>query len=521
MNSLEGLFHFVNHLPSRVGVVSPGSRNAPVVSALSKVGFQLHTAIDERAAGFLALGMAKALGQPIVLSCTSGSAVVNYYPAVVEAFYARIPLIILTADRPPESIHNWDGQAIMQTNIFAPHIRGFFELSIGENAENGKELGKLVANHLKNSIPGPIQINLPFREPFYSELEKIKEFEDAAKPEQLSFSPKVQISLHLFLQDKNIKSKKILIVHGDAASEQITIANDAPFQAVSLADITANQPSNIPNWYQRLDDFPNLESLCPDILITTGTTIVNRKLRLFLKKCRPKKHFHISHYSEMGNPYENDLILVFPEKKYVSIDLDVNEFNHQENAYFQLWQKAINENSVAQNIDLEAEMVREIICHLPDKSTFFVGNSMPIRHVSNHAALIAQKKINILANRGVSGIDGCLSTAIGFSKANKEKVYVLIGDVAMLYEMNSLLNVNEDTQLIIIVLNNKGGRIFEKINAPSVLGKDILYLTTPHNFNFEYIAKQFGLSYFVSGKKEEFQSIFTSFKGNLLFEVCV
>jgi 2-succinyl-5-enolpyruvyl-6-hydroxy-3-cyclohexene-1-carboxylate synthase len=517
MKSFEGLELLIKNLPTNTVVVSPGSRNAPVIFYLYHLHFQIYSAIDERAAGFLALGIAKASHQPVIINCTSGSAVVNYYPAVTEAYYSRIPLIILTADRPKSDINNWDGQAIMQENIFHPHIRGYFELENPEDAASGELLSQKLLHCINETIPGPIQINIPFAEPFYSKLSLKKSLsKEYRQIVPFNSFKESTISLKKLLQKYQLKEEKILIVHGDSSGESINLIFDSDIKPVILSDVTSKCLSNIQHWenidFSILDD-----SFLPDVLISTGTTIVNRNLRNYLKSRPIENHLHISHFSEIGNPYNNTVQLVKPSADIISLNLKFENHKPQSD-YLTKWKNIANNNS-ANDSDQEFVLFRNVLENIPKESSIFVGNSMPIRHAGKCEDIVTKNRLKIHSNRGVSGIDGCISTAIGIAKSSQKPMYVFTGDVAFLYETNSLLNLNTNDPVTIIVINNKGGRIFEKIKGSDALQEAIKYMTTGHSYSFDKIAEFYNLNYSLIEITDDLSNLFNNKSGNRIIEL--
>ena len=238
----------VSGLAAENAVISPGSRNAPIIYHLSNSHIQCYSVVDERSAGFVALGMAKAKGKPVILNCTSGTAVLNYYPAIAEALYARVPLIVLTADRQPEKIDAWDGQAIRQKGVFANHIRAEFETPATYEVESSfSVIADKVNAYFESQIPGPIHINVPIREPFYADLAAI---ESDQKTTNLT-NRKAEISLRLLQEQlgENFQGKNILVFNGMQSGEQVKLNIDClAWQTVEISDITSNIPSELVSW---------------------------------------------------------------------------------------------------------------------------------------------------------------------------------------------------------------------------------------------------------------------------------
>ena len=225
MNVQQCINTLVSHLPGSHAVISPGSRNAPVIYALHHSRKSCHSIVDERSAAFVALGMAKHTKQPVILSCTSGTAALNYYPAIAEAFYARVPLIILTADRPPEKIDAWDGQAIRQKGVYENHIRAAFQTPDSyEDTIAFMEIAQRVSKCMDSEIAGPIHINIPIREPFYDfNTEGLEEIVNEVKKSKTFEISASSIAKHTGL-DFNLK--KVLMFNGMDDGEDIRLASD-------------------------------------------------------------------------------------------------------------------------------------------------------------------------------------------------------------------------------------------------------------------------------------------------------
>lgn len=501
MNVQRCINALIANLPCNQAVISPGSRNAPVVYALHHSGINCHSIVDERSAAFVALGIAKETRLPVILSCTSGTAALNYYPAIAEAFYARVPLIILTADRPPEDIDAWDGQAIRQKSVYKNHIRAEFEtLDDYDDFTNFEAIGKQVAACLKSEIAGPIHINIPIREPFYNfnddGLEKAHE--------QFSANPVTEMKLTALAKyvGMSFRDKKVLVVHGMQSSEQVTITSDE--FSVVLSDITSNQPGNMDYWDALLfsaqtkpDGLSHLEVLRPDVLVTTGTTTVSKGLKRFLRHFKPKFHFHLSKYEEVGNMFRTKPTCIPPEE--VNQEIGNKSNVETDDSYRIAWQNITSEfEQRFSRLDWKAfnefTAVNYILSQLPDGAILHLGNSMPVRY----ASFLWKKASNniVRSNRGTSGIDGSTSTAVGNALVSNGPVYLITGDIAFFYDINALFNQHLPKNLKIILLNNRSGGIFEMISGPDKMGEAIDYQTTPHHYSAEHLAEHFDVSYF-------------------------
>ena len=503
MNIQQCINTLVSHLPGSHAVISPGSRNAPVIYALHHSSKSCHSIVDERSAAFVALGMAKHTKQPVILSCTSGTAALNYYPAIAEAFYARVPLIILTADRPPEKIDTWDGQAIRQKGVYENHIRAAFQTPDSyEDTTAFKEIAQRVQKCMDSEIAGPIHINIPIREPFYdfntegleeiaNEVKKLKTFEISA----------ASIAKHTGL-DFNLK--KVLMFNGMDDGEDIRLASDD--NSVILSDLTSNQTSDVHYWDAMLfsaQSKPNgiefLSVLRPDVLITTGTTAISKGLKRFLQFHKPEHHFHISSYYEVGDMFETNPTIIHPKEIQPVEETENDVDGEREGAYVNAWLNMTREfqdrfSQLEWSTYNEFCVINYVLSKIPKNAILHVSNSMPPRYVS----FLLNSDINnitVQCNRGTSGIDGSTSTAVGNAMLAKEDVYLITGDVAFFYDINALYNESLPQNLKIILLNNGAGGIFEMISGPDKMGEALHYQTTPQSRTAENLAEHFGLKY--------------------------
>ncbi len=516
-------------------VISPGSRVAPLTLGIVRHhDTQKITVVDERSACFIALGQALEFLNDtshhkemtfVGLACTSGSSVYNYAPAVAEAFYQQIPLLILTADRPPEWIGQQDGQAIEQRNIFGKHVKKYFELPVNFSHPDAIWHAERIMNEaclaLKSQPYAPVHINVPIREPFYPEKEasitpKTNRIWKELKPNLQLSSQQWQEIFHLW-ESYDYK----LIVAGqqffDKDLQHILQKLYHDFQLPIVADSLANLPSL--DFIHHHDIFlGNLtteqkQKLQPEILITFGKSLISKSLKLFLKNFPPKYHLHIQPYGEVADTFQTITHIIrlepihFWKKLYEDWDfktlLERDEDGEKEEFvlawehYENLGDMKINRFFAEHQPFSEFEVVGEILENLPKNSNLHIGNSMPIRYVNFWG--IPPTEVSVFCNRGTSGIDGCVSTAIGAAIAKPEKNNVLIiGDLSFLYDKNGLWHQYLPKNLKIIVLNNFGGNIFSMIDGAKNQPELDTYFHTPHTQTMEKFAAVFGLEYHVA-----------------------
>lgn len=494
----------IANLPGDHAVLSPGSRNAPVMYALEHSAFTCHSVIDERSAAFVALGIAKHTRKPVILSCTSGTASLNYYPAIAEAFYAQIPLIILTADRPIEQIDAWDGQAIRQEKVYSNHVRGEFTTPDSlENVGDFKQIAHKVSELVSNTIPGPIHINISIREPFYSFTNEGLDAKVITPRE----SPIYDVSVDALAKylDGDFTDKKVLIFNGMAGPEKINVASN--HYSVVLSDVTSNQSDDIRYWDAMLfaaqtkkEGLKTLESLRPDILVSTGNTTVSKGLKRFLQHFPPKEHYHISTHDEVGAMFKTSPIIIEPAELELYTGKVQSEDSTLGNRYLSIWLNMTQSfKQKFSKLDWssfnEFTVVNHILNELQSDSILHLSNSMPIRY----ASFLTNSDVNqnlIYCNRGTSGIDGSSSTAVGNALVTEKEVYLLTGDVSFFYDVNAWFNTRLPRNIKIVLMNNGSGGIFNMINGPMQMKEAKVYQTTPHTFTGEHLARHFSLSYF-------------------------
>jgi 2-succinyl-5-enolpyruvyl-6-hydroxy-3-cyclohexene-1-carboxylate synthase len=525
----------------RNAIISPGSRNAPLTIALVRhPGIHTKSISDERSAAFIALGMAQNLHQPIVICCTSGSAAYNYAPAVAEAFFQEIPLIILTADRPKEWIHQHDGQTIYQTDIFGKHVKQSFEIGADYTHPDAIWHIERTVNHavnLANTEPfGPVHINIPLREPFYpAENEEIT-FKENLRIIELLKSENVldtKTWTELFRQFQDYD--KILIAGGqqesDAELSKILMNLQDDFQVVFLGDSISNLGFGA---ISKHDIFlkPENENLKPQLLITFGKSFISKGLKTFLRKNKALEHWHLQSGEHLIDTFQS-LTKIIPMKpldffRKLYEDLDFEQFKNgdedeKDGTYLADWfaheQKAtvyierFFADKIHQEKFNEFYAIKYLMDSLPDNCQLHLANSMSVRY-GNYVGVKPEKNIEIFANRGTSGIDGCVSTAVGQALSTDKLVFLLVGDVAFFYDRNGLWNQYLPNNLRIILLNNHGGGIFRMIDGPSKQPELEDYFETIQSQNAEKTAADAGMEYFLVKNIDDLEKYSLEFLSN-------
>ena len=510
----------VNHIAAacaaagiQQAIICPGSRNAPLTMAFARhPNIKCHSVVDERSAGFIALGMAQQTQFPVALLCTSGSAVVNFYPAVVEAFYQRVPLLIITADRPPELIDQWDGQTMHQNGVFGKHIKAQYTMPDDYSLPQVFSQTTLAAfSDAVSGLQGPVHINVPLREPLYNAINDTFSYPQVEYKTQQTQAEKHSVDA---LQQAFASAKRVMIFSG--AGKRDEALNNALSQigqsAAILADVVSNQHSagNIRHWDFLLakKEEAITNELKPDLLITTGTSTVSKNLKLFLRKNKPQYHFHISPTGEVADPFQTS-----PQVVKGDIAQILSQLNRQNQTthYWQSWNywdgriEQLNAQYFSQAPFCEFSSVKQILNSLPAKGQLQLANSMAVRW----ANLLGVKKelAAVYSNRGVSGIDGCTSTAVGAAYAQPQETVTLItGDVAFFYDSNALWNKFAPANLRIIVLNNSGGGIFRLIDGPGQMAELDEFLATRHQRNARLLCQDMGVEYASANNFEELEN---------------
>jgi 2-succinyl-5-enolpyruvyl-6-hydroxy-3-cyclohexene-1-carboxylate synthase len=523
-------------------IISPGSRNAPLTIALVRhPEIETKSISDERSAAFIALGMAQNLEQPVALCCTSGSAAYNYAPAVAEAFFQEIPLIILTADRPKEWIHQHDGQTIYQTDIFGKHVKQSFEIGADYSHPDSIWHIERTINHainLAKSYPqGPVHINIPLREPFYpSENEEIIFGNQSRVIEVLETEKTLSKESWNELLTRFQDFDNILIAGGQSEKDEnlaiILEKLQDEFQIVCIGDTISNLGFEA---ISKHDIFlkPENENLRPELLITFGKSFISKGLKTFLRKNKAIEHWHLQLGEHLIDTFQSltKIIPITPQTFFTKLyeDLDFDKFKNgdveRDEQFHNDWiaqerkatiylERFFNDKIHQEKFN-EFYVIKNLIDSLPDNCQVHLANSMTVRY-ANYISFHPKKQIEVFANRGTSGIDGCVSTAVGQALSTDKLVFLFVGDVAFFYDRNALWNRYLPNNLRIILLNNHGGGIFRMIDGPSKQPELGDYFETVQTMNAQNTAQDADFEYFKVNSLidlEKYREEFLSNKG--------
>jgi 2-succinyl-5-enolpyruvyl-6-hydroxy-3-cyclohexene-1-carboxylate synthase len=600
MNPLQAVFN-IAEICAQHGItdviLSPGSRSAPLTLAFARhpaYRGKLRVVPDERAAAFIGLGIAQATRRPVVLVCTSGTAGLNYAPAVAEAFFQQLPLLVLTADRPPEWIDQLDGQTIRQRDLYGAHAKGTFDFPADTSHADAKWHGERLINeaiNLTQTFPaGPVQVNVPLREPFYPKAGEEMGYEQHVKiirdDHSNTILPPAEI---LDLRRQLREAGRVLVVAGQQPENPTLTAALYEFAETRRVPVVADTIANLGDVpaVRRQDIFlaglsrEDKAALRPDLLITFGQSLISKALKLFLRDVAPAQHWHLQPAGEVADTFRRltriirvqpavffQQLAVFDTKDYhrdtapTAAVLKTTDgsgsggSNPSFSANVRADQKTIEGSNPILSATEEAGSIpnattdneavpgstptgateatltwqqanaaaaqflgrffaaegqpfnefsgmRQALASLPDGTALHLANSMAVRY-ANILGLPAGRQIDVFANRGTSGIDGCNSTAVGAALAQPERPVVLLtGDVAFFYDRNAFWHNYPTPNLRVVLFNNHGGGIFRLIDGPRQQPELDEFFETTQALMAENLCRDFKLRYLPVSSFEE------------------
>jgi len=511
-------------------IISPGSRNAPIIEAFYRIFREkCISVIDERSAAYVGLGIARTKQLPVVLICTSGSAVLNYAPALAEAYYQHVPLIAITADRPSEWIDQLDNQTIKQENIYSGFIKANYNLPQEISTENNLWHVHRIVNEAFNTAAafpqGPVHINVPLNEPLYLPL--------PASTKDLRIVDSPELITHIELPNNIISewkaAKKILIIHGQDIPQSLVASYFEKLLNDKRICIIAENISNVKS--SRIIENPDIvfsnykekDELKPDLIIVSGLQVVSKQLKEFLRNTDKIRCWRIGPESNIIDTYQQVNIILKHRselfyKELVTYISEENGYNFQSK-----WIEAKNyvnkkRDAILTSISFSDLKVMDIVLQtIPAGSVLEIGNSSPIRYSQFFSS---RNDLIYYSNRGVSGIDGCLSTAVGTAMATNKLVVAVLGDMSFVYDSNALWNREFPSNLRIIIINNKGGGIFSLIDGPKQNLSFDQYVNAYHPANIKKLIEGFGLKYYSASNEDEFNNSCNDFyKTNIVASV--
>jgi 2-succinyl-5-enolpyruvyl-6-hydroxy-3-cyclohexene-1-carboxylate synthase len=480
-------------------VLAPGSRSAPLAiaaQALDAAGrIRLHVRVDERSAGFLALGLAKVSGAPAALLCTSGTAAANFHPAVLEAHQAHVPLLVLTADRPPELRGTGANQTIDQIRLYGAAVRLFAEVGAPDRAPGLVTYWRSLAARAAAAAigGGPVHLNVAFREPLVPDgVDDWPEPLDG-RPDGAPWTLVERPPLPARRLEGPVERGAVLV--GDGAVDPaaaVALAEAAGWPLLSEPTGGARRGPNALTAYSLLiadRDFAGAHA--PDLVVTVGKPGLSRPLLAWLRTAR--RHVVVDPHGDWADPTRTaDLVLAAvptvapaqPAESWLSSWLDADAAAV----------KAVAETLESDPVLSEPRLARDLMEALPDGALLVAGSSRPVRDLDAFAR--PRNGVRVIGNRGTSGIDGLVSTAIGAALAHAGPSYALMGDLAYLHDRNGLVLGPDEPRpdLTFVVVDNDGGGIFSLLPQAGVAGFERVF-GTPHGVDIAADAAAVGVAF--------------------------
>ena len=470
-------------LGARHVIIAPGSRNAPLIQLFTgNKSFICHSLVDERSAAYVALGMSKQLDEAVVLVTTSGTAVLNLAPALAEAFHQQVPLLVLTADRPREIISSFNNQVFDQRAPYFNFSKGFIdfpaEIREVEELEKGIRSASLLFREALAHPPGPVHLNLPITEPLYEPLphsilpQKGSPVDQEAYPSGSDLKP-----------DLDLAGKKVLILAGMGSRnsplkpllEQLPVA----VVAENISNLGSEQFITVPELVLAGASDPERTALVPDVVITFGQQVVSKRLKLFIQSLEKLELIELKEDVAALSGFFGELAKsAGPDDSYRRKWKEIEEREH-------IRSQEYLDHAGFGNLSALARILKAV----PTKSVVHLGNSATIRYSQ---LVRSRTDLHYYANRGISGIDGSLSSAVGAAMVSKRQHLLVIGDLSFVYDSNALWNKEFPENLKIVVLNDGGGGIFRLLDGPDRMNFFEEFSVTHHPVSLELLSTAFG-----------------------------
>lgn len=499
-------------------VLCPGSRNAPLVHALSHqlAGATCHSIIDERSAGFYALGLALATHRAVVVCCTSGTAVANLHPAVAEAYYQGVPLIVLSADRPERWIGQWAGQTLPQPGLFGSLVRKAVHLPEPHTEEERWYCNRLINEALLAALaplPSPVQINVPISNPGVSLLPptSAKHTPESSDKRPIGMQPGRRIqqlypysidaqAVEPLLRRLATFERKMILVGQESWSAATSTGDNFPQnlreQFLCIGESLSNSPVSICSLDAFLASLSEVDrrALQPDLLITLGGHIVSNKMKQYLRSYPPRETWHLS-----PDPSVVDLFcslteqIIAPVKPFLET-MAQSLAGCASSPYARHWRERIDRLPSPTPRYSSLAVVGSLLSHLPEEPcVLHLANSSSVRY----AELFRKpRRLLTLCNRGTSGIEGSLSTALGFARQRaEERHFIVIGDLSFFYDLNALGLPEVGSNVRVLLLNNQRGSIFQSLPTLEMDRLSQRYITAEHQLRAQGWAESCGWEY--------------------------
>lgn len=503
----------------RDAVVCPGSRSAPLALAFDRSPITTHVSLDERAGGFFALGLAKASRRPVALVCTSGSAAANFFPAIVEASMARVPLIVATADRPPELRDTGAPQTIDQIKLFGDLVRWFVEVGAPEESRTlldyASSLGTRAAAEAWRPPQGPVHVNFAFREPLLPEPDQIPPAPAASAEVHVAPEPLRPSSAVIERLSKSVRAlRRGLIVCGPddpspgfaGAIARLAQVTGYPVLADPASGVRFGHGSDAPilGAYDAFLRSPTFaDRFGPEIVIQFGAALTSKTFHAYAARHPGASHVIVDPAGAWRSPARRAREVVAASSEETAAELSLalagsadplpswrSEFEKAERSAREILSRHLEEADTFR----EGKVFPVLLPALPEGGTLYVGNSMPIRDLD---AFVPEhpRRIRVLVNRGASGIDGVVSSALGASAGSDGPLLLVTGDLSFHHDLNALhMARGERVAATIVVVHNDGGGIFSFLPAARHAAFE-RYFGTPHGIDFAPAAALYGVPY--------------------------
>ena len=490
-------------------VLSPGSRNAPLTIGFTEhPGFTTFSIVDERCAAFFALGLAQQLKRPVAIVCTSGSALLNYYPGVAEAYYSDIPMVVISADRPEQLVEVGDGQTIKQENVFKGHILYSANCKDREDAQITNETEVNIALNTAIELQGPVHINAPFNEPLYKKVADLR-----VRPQHVPARlPEDELPDFDSLREIWKGSKRKMIIMGvmspDTLPQSIVDRLAADPELIVFTETTSN--THHASFFPAIDqlifslDDEGFRNLQPEILITIGGMVISKRIKAFLRKYKPEHHWHVNPKKAYDTYFSLSEHIKMRPGQFFKILL--SDIIPAARGFRDGWIE-VKQHRLAKHEGYREEIpfsdfttYETVFKSIPRDYMLQVANSAAIRYSQLFSI---HSSVQVFCNRGTSGIDGSTSTAIGAAVGSGTKTVLVTGDLSFFYDSNALWNQYIPKDFRIIIINNSGGGIFRILPGAKEAVHFEKYFETVHQLNAKNLCEMYGLMYASAHDKKE------------------
>lgn len=535
MNHIENITRYTAQFVDELAVsglkevvISPGSRSTSLALPFCEhKGIREWVIVDERSAAFFALGMAKEAKRPVALLCTSGTAAANYYPAIIEAYYSRVPLIVLTADRPHELRDVGAPQAIEQDKIYGHYVKWFHDMALPEGSDQmlayvrSKASRAVAVSQAGNA--GPVQLNFPFREPLVPDftLPNIWSRQTNKKylPAINGVKRLAKRQLDELVEELSGKRNGVIIcgpqTDQDLGKAIIVLARalQIPILADPLSQLRSGKHDKdliIETYDTIFRDQKIREQLKPDYIIRFGAMPVSKTYLFYAEQHKDVLQIAVEPHEGYRDPTGNSVTYVQADPTHLCLDLADVLVQQSNEIWIDQWKKMnlITKKQLMKDLTTElteGKVVLNLLEQTPHKTTLYVGNSMSVRDLDTFF-MTTNKEINVLANRGANGIDGVISSALGAASTSEDPVTLLIGDLSFYHDLNGLLAAKKYAiNITIVLINNEGGGIFSFLPQAKDKKHFEALFGTPLDINFEHAIKMYEGSYHLAKDENDLQ----------------